>query len=61
MNNLIIRGALLKNGVRYWQLARILGISEPTLCRKLRTEIPEPEQMEIAARIESEAAKLQKG
>ena len=57
MNNLIIRNALLKTGVRAWQLAaEILNISEPTLYRKLRQEIPEEEQKKIAAQIEAYAA-----
>ncbi len=56
MNNLIIRSAMLKTGVRAWQVARdILKVSEPTLYRKLREEIPEEEQKEIAARIEEYA------
>ena len=56
MNNLIIRGAMLKTGVRAWQVAKdILKISEPTLYRKLREEIPEDEQQKIAALIEDYA------
>ena len=53
MNNLIIRTALIKNNVRAWQLAKdILHTSEPTLYRKLRQELPETEQLEIAKAIE---------
>lgn len=56
MNNLIIRSAMLTTGVRAWQVARdILKVSEPTLYRKMRDEIPEEEQKEIAARIEEYA------
>ena len=52
MNNLIIRTVLIKHNVRAWQLAKdILHISEPTLYRKLRIEIPEEEQMQIASLI----------
>lgn len=58
MNNLIIRGAMLKTGVRAWQVAKhILKISEPTLYRKLRDEIPEDEQRQIATLIEEYAEK----
>ena len=56
MNNLIIRTALMKSNVRTWELAgRILRISEPTLYRKLRKEIPEDEQHQIASLIEEYA------
>lgn len=57
MNNLIIRNALTKYDVRAWQLAAdILKVSEPTLYRKMRQEIPEEEQRQIAAQIEQYAA-----
>lgn len=56
MNNLIIRTALIKHNVRTWQLAiDILHTSEPTIYRKLRHELPEAEQLEIAAAIEEYA------
>ncbi len=52
MNNLIIRNALIKYNVRTWQLARdVLKISEPTIYRKLRSELPEDEQKQIASQI----------
>ena len=58
MNNLIIRTALIKHNVRTWELAaKILCISEPTLYRKLRSEMPEEEQRKIAALIEQYAEK----
>ena len=60
LNNLIIRNALFATGTKYWQLARdVLDISEATLSRKLRNELPEDEQRKIAAQIEAYAA--QKG
>lgn len=59
MNNLIIRNALLKHNVRTWQLAtEILKVSEPTIYRKLRRELPEEEQKKIAAMIEAYAAAI---
>ncbi len=58
MNNLIIRNALIKNNVKYWELAqRILGKSDATLSRWLRNEMPEEEQLRIAVMIEDYAAK----
>ena len=57
MNNLIIRTTMLKNGYRAWMLANLLKISEPTLYRKLRVELPEDEQRRIAELIEEDVAK----
>ena len=56
MNNLIIRTALLTYDVRTWQLAKIMGISEPTVYRRLRQELPEEDQKKIAAMIKQYAA-----
>lgn len=56
MNNLIIRNALIRHNVKYWELAqRILGKSDATLSRWLRNEMPEEEQNRIAALIEGYA------
>lgn len=56
MNNLIIRSAMMKTGVRGWQVAtNILKVSEPTFYRKMRNEMTEEEQKEIASRIEEYA------
>lgn len=43
MTNKRIRDAIKSNGLRHWQLADALGISEASLVRKLRHEIPEEE------------------
>lgn len=47
MNNKKIRKALKDTGVKYWELARLMGISDATLCRRLRDEIPAEEQDKI--------------
>ena len=47
MNNVKIRTELKESGLKYWQLARIMGISDATLCRRLRDEIPAEEQDRI--------------
>lgn len=47
MNNILIRNALAEERVKYWELARFLGISEATLSRKLRDELPAEEQERI--------------
>jgi hypothetical protein len=38
--------------MKNWQLARIMGISEMTLYRRLRDELPEPEQDRICKLID---------
>lgn len=43
MTNKRIRDEIKSNGLRHWQLADALGISEASLVRKLRHEIPEEE------------------
>lgn len=47
MENKRIRKELKERGVKYWELARIMGISDATLTRRLRNEIPEEEQDRI--------------
>lgn len=50
-NNMIIRAALLETGMKQWELAELLGCSENTLGRKLRHEMDETKQREIAEKI----------
>jgi hypothetical protein len=58
MNNLIIRSAMLKTGIRAWQVAKyIMKVSDPTFYRKMRDELPESEQLKIATLIEEYAQK----
>ena len=52
MNNKKIRKALKETGVKYWELARIMGISDGTLCRRLRDEIPAEEQVKLVKLIQ---------
>lgn len=47
MKNNEIREALKKANMKQWQLAELLHISEFTLSRKLRKEMPEDEKREI--------------
>ncbi len=49
-----IRTALAVHGVPQWRLAQLLEISEFTLSRKLREELPEEEQEKILALIREE-------
>ena len=51
--NLEIRNMLKDKGMRQWELAEIMGISESVLCRKLRHELPPDEQKMIIDLIEN--------
>ncbi len=53
MQNKKIRAALAAAGMKYWELADLLGIHPATLSAKLRHELPENEQQEIIAKIEA--------
>lgn len=52
MNNLRIRIKLTEKGMKYYELDKILGISEPTRCRMLRNELPPAEQERICQLID---------
>jgi len=52
MSNLDIREAAKAKGVPLWSIAKHLGISEPTMTRKLRTELPEAEKKRMLDVIE---------
>lgn len=47
MANQQLRLAARGAGVPLWRIAQELGISEPTITRKLRVELPEAEQQRI--------------
>lgn len=51
MSNLTIRNELKIAGMKHWQLADLLEISEQTMCRKLRHELPKEEQERIISLI----------
>lgn len=44
-----IRRALKEAGVKHWQAAYAMGISEATMVRRLRRELPEEEKARILA------------
>ena len=52
MANKIIREKLKARGVRHWELAAELGISEQTMVRRLRFELDEDRQLEMLMKIE---------
>lgn len=42
--NIEIRQAAKDSGVFLWELANAIGVSEPTITRKMRTELPADEK-----------------
>lgn len=55
MENISVRQALLTAGIKNYELAEMLGISEWTLSRKLRKELPRAEQERIIELIRNSA------
>ena len=47
MKNVEIRSAYMLAGIKQWQLAEEMGISETHLSRKLRKELPQEEKQTI--------------
>lgn len=53
MKNLDIRNQAKAAGVFLWEIARYFNISEPTLTRKMRTEMSETEKRQFLQAIET--------
>lgn len=49
--NMNVRSMLRIYGLYSYELAEFMGISEETLCRKLRNELPKEQQAELIAKI----------
>ncbi len=52
MKNKLIRDALSKKGMFLYQLGTLLNVSEATITRMMREELPEKEQQRIVKLIE---------
>lgn len=52
MKNLDFRKSAKAAGIPLWRIAEALGISEPTMTRKLRHELPEAEKQRLLNLIE---------
>ena len=52
MKNVEIRSAYMLAGIKQWQLAEAMGISETHLSRKLRKELSQEEKQNILEIIE---------
>lgn len=59
MQNVEIRSAYMSAGIKQWQLAEALGISETHFSRKLRKELPKVEKEKILAAIYQTAQEKQ--
>ncbi len=59
--NADIRTKAKEKKVRFWEVAEYLKISEPTMTRKLRKELPNKEKQEILKIIDEIAAEKQTG
>lgn len=52
MNNAKVRIKMIETGIKQWELARLLGMGESVLSRRLRDELPDEEQDRIVGLIE---------
>lgn len=52
MSNKNIREYAKEKGVYLWQIANAMGISEPTMTRRMRSELSEQEQANIMSIIQ---------
>lgn len=52
MENMMIREAARTARVKLWEIAYAMGITDSTLSRRLRRELPEEEQQKILALIQ---------
>ncbi len=53
MKNMAIRIAMTQYGMKQWQVAKLLNISESALSRLLRVELPEEKQRNIVSLIQN--------
>ena len=56
LNNIEIRLEMAKAGLKQWQVADLVGITEQALSKKLRKELPAEEQQRIIKTIKSRMA-----
>lgn len=57
MANEAIREKVKATGVRYWEVAERIGVSDVTLCRQLRRELPEARRQLILRAIDELAGR----
>ena len=52
--NVAVRAAMQKNGLFQWEVAERIGVSDSTLSRMLRHELPPEQKADILRAIESD-------
>lgn len=57
MANEAIREKVKVTGVKYWEVAEQIGVSDVTLCRQMRRELPEARQQLILRAIDELAGR----
>lgn len=57
MANEAIREKAKATGVKYWEVAERIGVSDVTLCRQMRRELPEARQQLILRAIDELAGR----
>lgn len=57
MANEAIREKVKATGVKYWEVAERIGVSDVTLCRQMRRELPEARQQLILRAIDELAGR----
>lgn len=60
MANEAVKDALKRYGVPQWELGRELNVSENTMYRKLRTDLPKQEQEQLIRKVEEIASQKEK-
>lgn len=60
MANEAVKDALKRHGVPQWELGMELNISENTMYRKLRTDLPKQEQEQLIRKVEEIASQKEK-
>lgn len=54
--NVNVRIEMTRYGLKQWQVAALLGMSESVFCRRLKKELPEDEQQAIIEKIKAAQA-----
>lgn len=61
MRNEEIRTALFQHNIKQWEVAEQLGVSEITICRWLRSELPDDKKAKIMSAINKLAEEKKNG
>ena len=61
MRNEEVRIALFQHNIKQWEVAEQLGVSEVTICRWLRSNLPQDKKAEIMSAINKLAEEKKNG